>query len=174
MNIKSYFEKKYGKNICAISKIEAEAFGIPFPLKKGWLFIHGETQITDYMKEKLGNIDKYKKAVINYGKKIPKYSNKKIISIDQEIKQKTDLSNSENFYKTNAWKYLRMQVLIKYKATCQCCGASKKTGAIIHVDHIKPRSKFPLLALDFDNLQVLCADCNVGKLNIDQTDWRGI
>jgi 5-methylcytosine-specific restriction endonuclease McrA len=28
------------------------------------------------------------------------------------------------------------------------------------------------LALEITNLQVLCADCNIGKSNTDETDWR--
>ncbi len=42
----------------------------------------------------------------------------------------------------------------------------------MNVDLIKPRSKFPELALTLDNLQILCAACNHGKGNWDQTDWR--
>jgi hypothetical protein len=42
----------------------------------------------------------------------------------------------------------------------------------LHVDHIKSRSKHPDLALEITNLQVLCADCNIGKSNTDETDWR--
>ncbi len=42
------------------------------------------------------------------------------------------------------------------------CGR-KPPIVIINVDHIKPRHTFPELELDPDNLQVLCADCNLGK-----------
>lgn len=42
----------------------------------------------------------------------------------------------------------------------------------IVVDHIKPASRFPDLALDLENLQVLCNDCNMGKSNDDYTDFR--
>jgi len=42
----------------------------------------------------------------------------------------------------------------------------------MHIDHIKPRSKYPELTFVFENLQVLCEDCNVGKSNLDETDWR--
>lgn len=54
-----------------------------------------------------------------------------------------------------------------------CCGANPSDGVKMHVDHIKPRSKFPELALVLDNLQILCEDCNLGKSNKDETDWRG-
>jgi len=77
------------------------------------------------------------------------------------------------FYKSKEWRKLRYRVLRKYSAECMCCGRSKKEhGIVIHVDHIKPKSKHPHLALDFENLQLLCEDCNIGKLNIDETDWR--
>lgn len=52
-----------------------------------------------------------------------------------------------------------------YGLTCQCYGASVKHGATLNVDHIKPRKFFPHLALDINNLQVLCSDCNHGKGN---------
>jgi 5-methylcytosine-specific restriction endonuclease McrA len=65
-----------------------------------------------------------------------------------------------------------MLALKKHGARCQCCGASPATGAVINVDHIKPRKLFPELALDVENLQILCSECNHGKGNWDMTDWR--
>jgi len=79
---------------------------------------------------------------------------------------------SIDFLESYQWRKLRMEVLKKYGAICQCCGASRKTGAVINVDHIKPRKLFPHLALNINNLQVLCAACNHGKGNWDMTDWR--
>lgn len=76
----------------------------------------------------------------------------------------------EAFYWSRAWRELRYLALKKYGATCQCCNTKNK---VMHVDHIKPRSKFPHLELDLSNLQVLCEDCNMGKGGWDQTDWRG-
>lgn len=49
------------------------------------------------------------------------------------------------------------------------CGA---VDVEIHVDHIKPRSKFPYLSLTFENLQVLCKDCNFDKSNLHEEDYR--
>lgn len=79
---------------------------------------------------------------------------------------------SDAFLLTFEWRKLRMQALKKYGPKCMCCGATPATGAVMNVDHIKPRKKHPELALDINNLQILCHDCNHGKGNWDQTDWR--
>lgn len=79
---------------------------------------------------------------------------------------------SSDFLQSYEWRRVRMEALKKYGRTCQCCGASPATGAVMNVDHIKPRRIFPQLALDLDNLQVLCHECNHGKGNWDMTDWR--
>lgn len=79
---------------------------------------------------------------------------------------------SSSFLDTYEWRKVRMQALKKYGPKCMCCGATPQTGAVMNVDHIKPRKLFPNLALDINNLQVLCHDCNHGKGNWDHTDWR--
>lgn len=79
---------------------------------------------------------------------------------------------SPKFYNSREWRELRYKVLVKHGNNCMCCGASPVDGVVIHVDHIKPRSLHPELALDIDNMQILCADCNLGKSNKDDTDWR--
>ncbi len=76
------------------------------------------------------------------------------------------------FYASREWRTIRYMALNHYGNTCMACGTSPKQGAIIHVDHIKPRSVFPELSLDFSNLQILCEDCNIGKSNKSKTDWR--
>lgn len=75
----------------------------------------------------------------------------------------------KSFYKTREWRTVRYQVLVKYGKVCQCCGETK---GMIHVDHIKPRSTYPEIELDINNLQILCEACNIGKSNRDLTDWR--
>jgi len=86
--------------------------------------------------------------------------------------QKRPSVASNDFLLSYEWRRLRMQALKKHGAKCQCCGASPATGAVMNVDHIKPRKIYPELALDLDNLQVLCSECNHGKGNWDTTDWR--
>lgn len=83
----------------------------------------------------------------------------------------SDVSGNE-FLQSFEWRKLRMVALKKYGPKCQCCGASVKDGAVMNVDHIKPRKHYPELALDVDNLQILCHECNHGKGNWDMTDWR--
>lgn len=79
---------------------------------------------------------------------------------------------TDSFLSTYEWRKLRMQALKLHGRKCMCCGASPETGAVMNVDHIKPRKLFPSLAMDINNLQVLCHECNHGKGNWDQTDWR--
>lgn len=76
------------------------------------------------------------------------------------------------FFEGRAWKELRYKALQVCGGKCQACGASARDGSILHVDHVKPRYKFPKLELELSNLQVLCADCNIGKGAWDETDWR--
>lgn len=81
----------------------------------------------------------------------------------------------DGFYKSEAWRSLRFTALKRADGKCVLCGRSQRDhGVILHVDHIKPRSLYPKLALDGSNLQVLCEDCNLGKSNRDTTDWRPV
>jgi 5-methylcytosine-specific restriction endonuclease McrA len=79
---------------------------------------------------------------------------------------------TDAFLKSFEWRKLRMEALKTYGSKCQCCGATPATGAVMNVDHIKPRKYYPNLALKIENLQVLCHECNHGKGNWDDTDWR--
>jgi 5-methylcytosine-specific restriction endonuclease McrA len=76
------------------------------------------------------------------------------------------------FLETYAWRKVRMEALLKYGPRCMCCGATPQTGAVMNVDHIKPRKTHPELALSVENLQILCGECNHGKGNWNTTDWR--
>lgn len=84
----------------------------------------------------------------------------------------------DEFYKSWEWRRVRMEALKEHGRACQCCGATPgmkdATGNPVRlcVDHIKPLSKFWHLRLDRSNLQILCDECNMGKGNWDQTDFR--
>ena len=76
-----------------------------------------------------------------------------------------------NFYLSRKWLTLRFKALEKYGNVCSCCGAKRESGAQLEVDHIKPRSKYPELELEFSNLQILCKACNLGKSNVSEKNW---
>lgn len=76
------------------------------------------------------------------------------------------------FHTSREWLDLRYRVLKQHNGCCQLCGSRGGSDNPIQVDHIKPRSKFPALALVVTNLQVLCKNCNLGKGAKDDTDWR--
>jgi len=108
----------------------------------------------------------FKKLRIPHALELPK---------TKQVKAKTQLKqdvSSNSFLSTYAWRKVRMEALKKYGPRCMCCGATPNTGAVMNVDHIKPRKLFPSLALDINNLQILCHECNHGKGNWDKTDWR--
>lgn len=115
------------------------------------------------------------------GKRCKRYFKKKSIKwrngkgrLARQINRQLNITRSESgldFYNTPEWRDLRFRVLRAYKYRCMACGAGPDTGPL-HVDHIKPRSIYPRLQLEFDNLQVLCRDCNLGKGNMSEDDLR--
>jgi hypothetical protein len=79
------------------------------------------------------------------------------------------------FYRSYDWRRLRFDMLERNRArygalTCECCLAT--TARQWHVDHVRPRSSHPELALEPANLQVLCQDCNLGKGTRYAPHWR--
>jgi 5-methylcytosine-specific restriction endonuclease McrA len=100
-----------------------------------------------------------------------------ILKADKKVLSPPTLRSSNDvasvaFLESYEWRKLRMVVLKKRGARCECCGHTAKDGVKIHVDHIKPRKHHPELALEESNLQILCEVCNHGKGNWDDTDWR--
>lgn len=80
-------------------------------------------------------------------------------------------ADARKFYEGYEWRKVRYEVLKRDGARCAACGANP-SEVIIHVDHIRPLRYNWELRLDPDNLQCLCAVCNHGKGNWDDTDWR--
>src|SRR4030067_178882 len=60
--------------------------------------------------------------------------------------------HSRKWAKSKEYNILRYNALVSAKGRCQCCGRSPaKHGVALHVDHIKPVSKYPELAMDPGN-----------------------
>lgn len=119
---------------------------------------------------KLSNKEKKKAKKQSYKYKIPEIRN---VEVKPYSHPELGTNEYSKFYSSTAWRQLRYLAL-KNAGGCQCCGAKASDGVQIHVDHIKPRSRYPELELSLDNIQVLCEDCNIGKGDWDNTDWRGL
>ena len=82
------------------------------------------------------------------------------------------------FYSSRLWRALRYRALKENASrhggvpTCEVCAARRGPGAVMHVDHSEPLSKNWDRRLDPTNVQIMCDDCNLGKGNRDQIDWR--
>lgn len=88
------------------------------------------------------------------------------INKDEPIK----LTKASEFYKSFKWLKLRHHVLSTRNKKCNLCGSYDQ----LQVDHILPRSLYPEKSLDENNLQILCKDCNYGKLNSLPVDLKTI
>lgn len=75
--------------------------------------------------------------------------------VPKAVKAQPDWNKSERerFFASDEWREIRYQVLTRDNGTCQLCGVTRKDGAILQVDHIKPASKYPALRLAISNLQ---------------------
>jgi len=91
-------------------------------------------------------------------------------SINPEQKQIHERAATLAESKTRVMPAIRWQVFQRDQWKCVSCGRGSHDGAILHVDHILPRSRGGLDTLD--NLQTLCDICNIGKSNKDATNLR--
>jgi len=145
------------------------ALGVEWPPQRGWINRLVERELSQEQIKtfiRLGLDHRSKKAERRASAKKER-SNRKAArkaTVTREI--------PDAFLQSYEWRRVRMVVLKRDGAKCRCCGATPIDGRVMNVDHIKPRKHFPQLALDLNNLQVLCDVCNHGKGNWDETDWR--
>jgi hypothetical protein len=173
MKLINYLSAKYGTHTpTTILYNEARVFGIPMPLENGWLKKYGELEITPDVEAKM---KKYLQQMIdrNHPRSESAKTGIKILNDAYLTLKLKPNANSDDFLQSKSWKRLRIQAFDKYGNFCSCCGAKPTDGIRLNVDHIKPRKIFPELALNLDNLQVLCEDCNSGKGNWNMTNFKG-
>ncbi len=166
MRIREYLEAKYRvRKPTTMMYVEAKAFGIPYQLQAGWLETYGDVEITPEMACAL------RKSLEKNGTDSA-LNGIRILDRAWIELRKTPNAMDSGFLLSKAWKRIRLKALMLHGRRCQCCGASVDDGAVLNVDHIKPRSMFPELALNINNLQVLCSECNEGKGNWCMEDFR--
>jgi hypothetical protein len=93
---------------------------------------------------------------------------KRICKVDARLEElarerQNRIDEATAFYSSPEWQLLREQVIKEQGRLCQECNRRIKDDYDLTVDHIKPRSKCPELALDKSNLQILCRKCNSAK-----------
>lgn len=164
-----------------LTQEEATMLGFDWPLKRNWK--NTELKITDEDRARLAL--KFARKLRNKKVAIKKQRRKffrKLRKDERKAKQVStreakDVSRQQRvaFYASDEWKAIRYKVLKNSRGRCCLCGrTASEANAPLHVDHIVPRSKSPNLELEEANLQVLCADCNLGKGNKDSIDWRNV
>lgn len=79
------------------------------------------------------------------------------------LERKEHIDETRQFYSSPEWNLIRKQVIKEKGRICSECGVYMKNSNDVTVDHIRPRSKYPDLALDKQNLRVLCRSCNSSK-----------
>ena len=65
-------------------------------------------------------------------------------------------------------KWKRQQYKLQEGRCSGCRQSISLKGS--HIDHIKPLSRYPSLAIAPHNLRILCADCNLTKGNKERED----
>lgn len=87
-------------------------------------------------------------------------------NISKTVNVEKPLQKKEHRTSRNINARMRFKVLKRDNFKCCACGASpaKDPSVELHVDHIIPWSKGGETVLD--NLQTLCANCNLGKSNL--------
>lgn len=79
--------------------------------------------------------------------------------------REASITEAEQFYASSEWDVKRASTVKRLGNICAKCKRKIKKESNLTVDHILPRSKYPHLALDDSNLQILCRSCNSAKGN---------
>ena len=93
----------------------------------------------------------------------------------REPAPETYARRARRFRASAAWHRTRVNALADNRRVhggrnrCELCGSHDGPW---HADHIVPVSKDWSKRLDPNNIQILCRDCNYGKSNLHNTDWR--
>lgn len=84
-------------------------------------------------------------------------------TVELAEQRKTRQEEEQTFYMSPEWTKLRDLVIKEEGRVCAECHRHIKNDSDVTVDHIRPRSRYPDLALKRENLRVLCRSCNSQK-----------
>ena len=79
------------------------------------------------------------------------------------LERQKSIDETNVFYASAQWQLVRELVITEQGRICQECERPIRDDFDLTVDHIKPKNKFPELALDKSNLQILCRRCYSAK-----------
>ena len=102
-------------------------------------------------------------AMVYYFLSGPKRKRIEVRFLELSEERQQSILERDRFYSSSEWKSLRSAAIRKFGNRCGICGVEIVRSVDVTVDHVRPRSKFPELALDSSNLQVLCRSCNSQK-----------
>ena len=92
---------------------------------------------------------------------------RRLIDVTAQVDTRHEtISKQREFYSSPEWQALRRRVIREEGERCYIC-SKLASGSDLAVDHIRPRSKFPHLALERSNLHVICRFCNSAKGAMD-------
>jgi hypothetical protein len=92
--------------------------------------------------------------------------------IELADKRQKMIDEALRFYSSPEWTVIRRQVIEEEGRVCAECRKRIKNDIDLTVDHKRPRSKYPDLSLDRENLRILCRSCN-SKKGARLLDWQG-
>jgi hypothetical protein len=102
---------------------------------------------------------------LNYKNIFEDYQNNEDAEIIKKVTTNFDIDETK-FIRAG----VRWQIFERDDFKCVACGKSAHDGAILHVDHIIPRSKGGKDKME--NYQTLCHLCNIGKSNKSNKNLR--
>lgn len=87
------------------------------------------------------------------------------VVVQHAREREASIAEAEQFYASPEWNVKRASAVNRLGNICAKCKHKIRKEFDLTVDHILPRSKYPHLALNDDNLQILCRKCNSAKGN---------
>lgn len=88
-----------------------------------------------------------------------KHLKRRAAEIEHKYEPRNEFERWKRSEAGKAWKRDRYQKQKERCALCKCAVSVKGS----HIDHIKPLAHFPELAIDLNNLRILCSNCNCQK-----------